>query len=369
MRRYQTAPAVQRQVTNLDSAWLPWSCLAPAVFLGGTAVVVLSLIQSKPSSVPAEHEQFAAAAPQLWRTARRLAVGSADQMIVLGWSDGQFAELDGAAGGDVRWTDLRDGAPDIECATALSRDGSTWLAGCADGSVRIWRNGSRFRASVHDDAITSVACSADGRCTVTSSGRSVVVWETECLRTLLKVSVLPSAVRGVTISDDARRIALILANDDVQVWDVPSPAIVRTWRAAYHVSIARLSPDGPYLASGDQCGGLYIDEIPTGRVIVDDRSADGLLDAVVAMDFSPDGRLLACGRARGRVQLWDVRRGCRAGELTGHTSPLSALCFAATDSKLFSTGGDAMVRVWDLDGPREVERIDLREILPTLAGR
>ena len=368
MRRYQTAPAVQRQVSNLDSAWRPFSCLAPAAFIGGMSLMVMCLCNPRPPAVPTEPGS-SADAPQLWRMAHTLAVHPDGQAIVLGWSDGQFAELDGAAGWVARWTDLRGGAPDVECATALSRDGHTRVTGGADGSVRVCRNGRRSGAFVLDDAITSVACSADGRYAAATSNRSVVVWDTESQRPLLTARVVGSAIGGVTIADDARRIAVILGGDQVQVWDVPSATIVRTWRAAYHIKIARLSPDGCCLASSDQCGGLYIDEIATGRAVADDRSAGGALDPIVAMDFAPEGGLLACGWAQGRVQLWDVETGCRAGELTGHTGSVSALRFPENGTTLISTGSDALVRVWDLDTQGELERIGLREILPTRSGR
>jgi WD40 repeat protein len=176
-------------------------------------------------------------------------------------------------------------------------------------------------------------------------------------------------VREVTISDDARRIAVVLDDDQVQVWDVPASTIVRTWRAASHVSIARLSPDGCYLASGDQCGGLTVDEVRTGRAVVDERPEGNALDPIVAMDFSPDRRLLACGRDRGRVQLWNMATGTAAGELTGHRGPVNAVCFPESGAKLFSTGCDATLRVWDPSARRELQQIGLRKLLPTRVGR
>ncbi len=65
------------------------------------------------------------------------------------------------------------------------------------------------------------------------------------------------------------------------------------------------SPDGGLVAIGwERHVGLW-------RAIEDEPALtiDGLPKGVYALDFSPDGRLLAQGGADGRVRIWRVRAG------------------------------------------------------------
>jgi uncharacterized protein (TIGR03067 family) len=78
---------------------------------------------------------------------------------------------------------------------------------------------------------------------------------------------------------------------------------------------------------------------------------------VHAVTFSKDGRLLAWGtgsmKAAGTVKLWDVLRGRLLGVLQGHRQAVSAIDFSP-DSKMLVTGSpDRTVRLWDVAQRRE----------------
>ena len=66
------------------------------------------------------------------------------------------------------------------------------------------------------------------------------------------------------------------------------------------------SPDGKYLASGDRAGNIYVIEAKTGR---DLYSLSGHTDAIDALAFRDDGKILASARQDQFIKLWNMKDG------------------------------------------------------------
>lgn len=70
-------------------------------------------------------------------------------------------------------------------------------------------------------------------------------------------------------------------------------------------------------------------------------------DFVLALQFSPDGTLLAAGDRGGDVRLWDTAGGGLLETLRGHRGAVHALAFARNGARLFTAGADGTVRAFD----------------------
>jgi hypothetical protein len=70
--------------------------------------------------------------------------------------------------------------------------------------------------------------------------------------------------------------------------------------------------------------------------------------------FSPDGRLLATGRADGQIQVWEVATGALQRCWRGHTRVVGRLRFVGDGSRLASVGLDGTFRLWETETGREV---------------
>ena len=71
-------------------------------------------------------------------------------------------------------------------------------------------------------------------------------------------------------------------------------------------------------------------------------------DWITAMEFSPDGKLLATGDRSGGILLWDNARGGNAGTLAEHKDSITSLSWRG-DCKLLASGSeDGQIIVWNV---------------------
>ncbi|PWY69611.1 WD40 repeat-like protein, partial [Aspergillus sclerotioniger CBS 115572] len=84
----------------------------------------------------------------------------------------------------------------------------------------------------------------------------------------------------------------------------------------------------------------------------------GYNEAVNCLAFSPDGKYLATGSARGggqslnyppSIQLWDIESKTLVHTLQGHYGVISAMDYEPRRGYLVSGGRDATVRIWDMN--------------------
>src|SRR5207247_3945467 len=134
------------------------------------------------------------------------------------------------------------------------------------------------------------------------------------------------------------------------------------------------SPDGKRLATGSvgsdsaPNGQIQLWEADTGRLLdiaplpapvstTSSRDAEkpsavpdyNAVPSPVSIAFSRDGRWFAVGTADGNVWLWEAANlRMEPKRLKADSSELYGLVFSADSQRLFTSGVDQVVRVWDL---------------------
>jgi WD40 repeat protein/transcriptional regulator with XRE-family HTH domain len=107
------------------------------------------------------------------------------------------------------------------------------------------------------------------------------------------------------------------------------------------------SPDGKMLAAGDASGNIYLWNIATTQLLMTFLGHTGWIWSVA---FNANGTLLASGSTDSTVRLWDVQSGQCLQVLTGHTAFVWSVSFSPDGQRLASASADKTVRLWDLQG-------------------
>ncbi|MGD9868558.1 MAG: WD40 repeat domain-containing protein, partial [Hyphomicrobiales bacterium] len=164
---------------------------------------------------------------------------------------------------------------------------------------------------------------------------------------------------------------LVSASDDkaIRVWDLESGRTLRTLRGqaaegnSGKIYALALSPDGRLLAAagrmregagGDHPVRLY--DFASGRIVALLR---GHSDAVLSLDFSPDGTRLVSAGADDTAILWDVANLRFLRRFSGHGGDVNAVRFARKGAAIATASDDKTARLW---------RISDGAVLGTMTG-
>lgn len=249
--------------------------------------------------------------------------------------------------------------------------------------------------------IESLAFSPDGERLAVAGGAparfgEVQIWDVPSRRLLQAWKIAPDSAFGVSFSQEGDRVAVGCADKTVRVLRVADGReLIKFDNHSDWVFGTLWTVDGQRLLSGSRdralklinpVNGQFIDdvnkllepvlclarhptedlvayggELGTPRVyrISDNqkrtaanydvnlvREFERQPDAVRAIAYSPDGRLLAVGGSWDEVRVYRTRDGTRAHTLKGHTGAVFALAFHPTLNRLLTAGFDGQVRAY-----------------------
>jgi FOG: WD40 repeat len=180
---------------------------------------------------------------------------------------------------------------------------------------------SPFASSVLRGAaglVRVVAFSADGRTVAASADNGVTVWD---IRTQQVTRTVGDATPGpyqVAITSDGQYLVTNQGRNSVQLQELQTGKITRTWTGPPGSSLMSLTSDPaePLVAAAFGNRSLMIWNSDTGQLV---HKLTGLQDQVYKMAFSADGHTLATngGERDNFVTLWDVASGQRKGQIDG----------------------------------------------------
>ncbi len=111
------------------------------------------------------------------------------------------------------------------------------------------------------------------------------------------------------------------------------------------------SPDGRMLAVGSgppsRFGDIRMLDVDTGTIVKDLGEAHS--DSILSLEFSPDGRTLASGGADKLCRLWNVETGELLKTLEGHTHHVLGIAWQDNGQLLATAGADNTVKIWKVD--------------------
>ncbi|WCJ42052.1 WD repeat-containing protein 1 [Euphorbia peplus] len=169
--------------------------------------------------------------------------------------------------------------------------------------------------------------------------------------------------RGILISGHPKSNSILYTNNrSVLILNLDNPLDVSVYADhAYQATVARYSPNGEWIASGDVSGTVRIWGAYNDHVLKKEfKVLNGRIDD---LQWSPDGlRIVACGDGKGkslvRAFMWDS--GTNVGEFDGHSRRVLSCAFKPSRPfRIVTCGEDYLVNFYE--GPPFKFKLSLRD--------
>ena len=207
------------------------------------------------------------------------------------------------------------------------------------------------RGTVTDNPIWTPGMTADGSLLATSSKDGTVrLWSLPDGRARGAPLRFAHGLADAQLSPNGRWLSVVAINhenvqDRLEIWDVRRRQRVKTLRPAGGSAFGRFSPDGRFLAVGDLRGRVQVFTTATWKAVTPSFAGGRATWAA----FTPNGRTLATGNTDGTVRLWDVASGQALGApLPGVPNSQVVPIFTPDDTHLIAAHQNGRAYRWDI---------------------
>jgi WD40 repeat protein len=238
---------------------------------------------------------------------------------------------------------------------AWHNDAKRLVSAGQDGKIRLWssESGNEIKAVAGGAAwVEHVSWSPDGKFLASAAGRKLRLWSHE-LELQQEYPDFPSTVYDVQWSPDGTQFGVTgyggiffyspTENQPTRKFEWKGSSLVMAW-----------SPDGKYIATGDQDSTVHFWINATGQ----DLQMYGYPTKVRELAWDKTSRYLATGGSDS-VMVWDCSgkgpEGTRPAELKLHEDVISALAFQHKGTILASGGQDGRVALWNANNWKPVK--------------
>ncbi len=272
-----------------------WIEFAPDGLLYAAAGTTVHLWSVPDAEIVGRFEDFGTAA-------LRVAVNPADGLVAVGLNDGSLAlVLDRVT--LARFPAHENGVTPV----TFSPDGSALVTGSFDRLIKRWDLDQWGQCRVlraNNGALRSLSFTPDGATMVSAGWWQIDAWDMRAERRT-HTYPLNGGAMPVVVSPDGQRF-VSGSQGELRVWELSTQAALRRFPGHEGRSAARFSPDGRCLATADGEGRVFLWDFPSGELR---RELAGHRGRVRTLVFHPRRRLLATGSEDRTLRIWNLDTG------------------------------------------------------------
>jgi WD40 repeat protein/serine/threonine protein kinase len=242
---------------------------------------------------------------------------------------------------------------------AFSANGQMVITGDADNTARIWNAGFGPNAGQPlsaplrgDSALSQVAFNPDGRSVLTATATGEIQqWAFSARGNDAPPAGSENVIIPGSFSEHGRRMAILLRDGSMQVWDTVtlqpvSPLLHREGSSLFTPgTLARLSPDGRLLALEMDNRTVRVWDVATGQPV---SAPMAHASRIRALAFSDNGKRLVTVADDNTARVWDAATGQPITAPLAHSSRILAVTFSTDGQSVLTAAADRTVRSWDV---------------------
>lgn len=166
-------------------------------------------------------------------------------------------------------------------------------------------------------------------------------------------SLITDRANSIAFSPDGKTLAIGSGepsrSGDITLWDVATGKLTKTFTERHLDSVFALdfTPDGKLLASGGADKAVRITDLSTGKVV---KVFEGHTHHVLGVSWRADGRLLASAGADNVVKIWDWTTGDRRKSVDGWDKEVTGIHYLGAADQIATSAGDTKLRLITSDG-------------------
>lgn len=265
------------------------------------------------------------------------------------------------------------GAAAAVLSVAVSKNGATLAAGCADKSIRVYNfaDAALIESFPAPGFVRSLIFHPSNSALLSGGDdKAATLWNIayqpgnpppSTFGKPIQSFAHPSGVSGVALSADGN--TLVSAGDDklARVWKVAAEGPTKNFGHPNLVDAVAFSPKGELLATSCHDGNVRIWDIAKGNqlramVHTAPNNMTQQPPAVYCIAWSPDGKLLASGGYDRSIKIWNAADGKVVKEIKGYdekTSPkghhdgIFSIAFSPDGKQIASGSSDRTIKLWN----------------------
>ena len=243
-------------------------------------------------------------------------------------------------------------------AVAFSPDGKTLVYGMLDNSIKRFNYDDAKETVVREESLSSISSITinpdETRVAIGLQDNTIRVWDLSSLSEIMVIRGNNGIHNSLIYSPDGKMLASCSDDNSIIVWDAKTFNKLHELKGdASHIAF---SPDSRLIAASDNKR-IIVWDISSQKVVT---AMKGHSEAIICLEFSPDGGKIASGAWDGTIRIWDVHSGQLLTVLDGHPddndySPcINSISFSPNQKIIASTLADGTIKLWNYKSGKEV---------------